>query len=162
MTDRAATERASILLNLGRAEEALQLLAPFVASSQDPSPHELAVLALLALGRADDAALAAQAALESCGLLPELARVASFNYRDAGAPVRAVGVARAGVGQAPEWVPVALAPVGRAADRLTVVVLLWLISMGLMVTTCVALRVTFGYGQKRAAKAHPRDASFAS
>lgn len=319
MTGDEASARASILLDLGRADEALRLVAPLLASGEHPAPHELAV-ALLALGRNDDAARAAQAGLESFGPVPELARVAAYAFRAAGAAEQALAVARAAeataalatvlslapnspdvrlvaalrglgllderrnrVGKAARWyaqalrlrpgdeelagrvralfgrligsvavafvvanfvifiafmaradpapgqqnpgglpdavlwalwiagfagffavtiwssvrgVPrvvldalvsetrtyrrvrlctrltlayavsvvltilAALAPIGNAADRLGVVVLLWLASMILMAITCVALRLTFGFGQTRPATAHPRDRSF--
>lgn len=109
MTDSEAAARAAALLELGRADEALQMVAPFVATSQDPTAHAVAVVALMDLGRPVDAARAADAAMEACGPVPELARVASYAYRDAGAPVKGVAVARAGVEQAPEWVPGLLA-----------------------------------------------------
>jgi hypothetical protein len=52
---------------------------------------------------------------------------------------------------------VAVAPVGTARDRLPAVLLVWLGAMVLLVVLCVALRTTFGLGQYRPARAHPRD-----
>ncbi len=55
----------------------------------------------------------------------------------------------------------ALAPI-EGDSKLGVIVGVFLVMMVLMLITLISLRVTFGYGGMRAAKAHPRDTSFAA
>lgn len=153
MTGDEASARASILLDLGRADEALRLVAPLLASGELPAPHELAV-ALLALGRNDDAARAAQAGLESFGPVPELARVAAYAFRAAGAAEQALAVARAAEATAALATVLSLAP--NSPDVRLVAAL-----RGLGLLDERRNRVlTFGFGQTRPATAHPRDRSF--
>ncbi|HEV2087314.1 MAG TPA: hypothetical protein VGR21_03270 [Cryptosporangiaceae bacterium] len=89
--------RASALLELGRPQEALDLLAPAAATSADAGVHQLVVVALSQLGRHEDAASAADAALDVLGPGPALARVASHAFRVVGENERALDIARAGV-----------------------------------------------------------------
>jgi tetratricopeptide (TPR) repeat protein len=111
----AAAERAALLLGVGAAVEALELVAPFLSGADDPAPHVVAVSALLASGRAGEAAQVAGAALEAFGPLPQLARVAGYAYLAAGDPGRAREAARWGVRESPEWVPGLLALVAAEA-----------------------------------------------
>jgi hypothetical protein len=50
-----------------------------------------------------------------------------------------------------------LAPFGEPSDRFMVVFLVWAASLVVMFWLLVALRLTFGFGQQRPARAHPRD-----
>ncbi len=109
MADDDVTGRASTLLELGRPDEALELLAPIAATSSDTGVHHLCVVALSQLGRADEAATAARHALDLVGPAPDLARVASYAFRAVGEHELALEVARAGVQAAPAWVPGLLA-----------------------------------------------------
>jgi tetratricopeptide (TPR) repeat protein len=115
-----AAERAALLLGVGSAAEALELVGPHVAGEDDPAPHTVAVAALLALGRPGEAARLADAALGAFGPVAPLFRVATHAHLAAGAPGRAREVARAGVQHAPQWVPglLALVTAERAAGDL--------------------------------------------
>lgn len=109
MTGSEAGLRARELLVVGRPAEALELVRPFLADGDDPAPHAVAIVAMLALGRRAEAAATAGAALGRFGPVPDVARVASYALRAAGEPQQAVEVARAGAQQAPQWVPGLLA-----------------------------------------------------
>ncbi|MCO1656134.1 tetratricopeptide repeat protein [Pseudonocardia humida] len=117
MTGSAAAERAALLLGIGSAAEALELVAPFLATQDDPAPHVVAVSALLVLGEPAEAARVADTALGAFGPVPLLFRAASFAYRAAGDPQRALEVTRWGVHHSPQWVPGLLALV--EAERTT-------------------------------------------
>jgi tetratricopeptide (TPR) repeat protein len=105
----AAAERAALLLGVGSAAEALELVAPFLAGEDDPAPYVVAVSALLTLDRPAEAAAVADTALAAFGPVPLLFRAASYAYRAAGDPQRALEVARWGVQHSPQWVPGLLA-----------------------------------------------------
>src|SRR5687768_15260588 len=109
MTGSEAGLRARELLVAGRPAEALELVRPYLAAGDDPGPHAVAIVAMLALDRPEDAAATAGAALGMFGPVPDVARVASYALRAAGEPEQAVEVARAGAQQAPQWVPGLLA-----------------------------------------------------
>jgi Tetratricopeptide repeat len=106
---RAAAERAALLLGVGSAAEALELVVPFLAAEDDPAPHVVAVSALLAMARPTDARHVADMALAAFGPAPLLARVATYAYLAAGDPQRAREVAGSGVQHSPQWVPGLLA-----------------------------------------------------
>jgi tetratricopeptide (TPR) repeat protein len=115
-----AVARAGLLLGVGRAAEALELVGPLLGAQDDPAPHAVAVGALLALGRPEDAARLADSALAAFGPVPALFRAATHAHLAAGDPPRALVVARYGVEHSPQWVPglLALAAAARATGDL--------------------------------------------
>lgn len=112
--------RASALLDVGRAEEALRLLAPAAPDSGDPQLYVLMILALSRLDRRADAVAVAGTAVADVGPHPEVTRQAAYAYLRTGDVERAAQAAEAAVSAAPQWVPglLALAEVAAAAgDR---------------------------------------------
>jgi tetratricopeptide (TPR) repeat protein len=109
VTGPEAAQRAAMLVQAGSPARAMELLAPYLAAFDDPTPHAVAVVALLSLDRPADAARVAEAAMAAFGTEPELARVASYAFRAAGEPGLGLAAASAGAERDPEWVPGLLA-----------------------------------------------------
>lgn len=109
MSGLEAARWAAMLVEAGSPGRAMDLLAPHLAVFDLPAPHAVAVVALLALDRPQDAVRVAEAAMAAFAADPELARVSSYAFRAVGQPERGLEAARVAVEGMPEWVPGLLA-----------------------------------------------------
>lgn len=101
--------RVRALLDVGRNDEALSLLMPASTNSSSAQLHSLIIVTLSRLGRAAEAAQAAEHGLALVGLEPSLTCTASYAFLGIKQHKKAVAAAQAAVDAAPEWVPALLA-----------------------------------------------------